>query len=123
MQTQPGLLFIVESDDSDRMVLHRLLSGFGWQVRLFGSSYDCFQATLDQSPACILLDLHPIGMNAVELCEALRSGDVSCPMVALTGRADSPLAETAKSVGIFAVLEKPCDASKLDATLRQAALC
>jgi FixJ family two-component response regulator len=122
MHPQPGLLFIVENDYSLRTALHRLLSAFGWEVRLFGSSYDCFQAALDLPPACILIDLHPAGMNAVELQEALRSGDVNCPMVILTPHVDSPLAATAKSAGAYAVLEKACDASKLDATLRRAAV-
>ena len=121
MPAQSDLLFVLENNECTRVALHRFLSAIGWQVRSFGSSYDCFQAVLQQVPACILADLYPAGMNAIELQKALRSGDVVCPMVIVTSNADTSLVSAARAVGIYDVLDKSCDLQKLESTLQLAA--
>ena len=123
MSTRPQLLFIVDRDDAVRIALYRLMSAVGWEVRSFASSDACYEAALRQPPTCLLADLYPEGLNALELHRALRARNVDCPLVILTAHCDHPLAARAESLGAAAVLEKPCDSHKIEATLQRAMMC
>ncbi len=117
---RPLRLFIVEKNPAVRRVLDLLLSMRGWKVHTFGSAAECLRDALRQRPDCILSDLYPPDMDAVEFRRNLLWNGIGSPMVILSAYPDSSLSAAMRALGIDEVLDKPCDARMVEAAIARA---
>ncbi|MBT5459755.1 MAG: response regulator [Rhodospirillaceae bacterium] len=123
--TEALSIYVVDDDDAVRDSLAVLLEPEGFTVRQF-SSVDSFLEVLEEDPpgdggrACLLLDLHMPGKGGQELLDILGRRESRLPVVVMTGNTDEKTRAQALLKGAVAFLEKPVDADRLIATLRDA---
>ncbi len=113
-------LFVVEKNAAVRRILELLFSGFGWKVQSFRTAGECIRMAVSLRPACILSDLYPIDMDAVEFRRTLLGRGIAAPLVILSAYPDSRLTATMKSLGVEEMLELPCNATAVEAAIARA---
>jgi two-component system response regulator FixJ len=100
-------VYIVDDDPAIRDALGNLLADSGLQVQSYADG-DAFLATsLQQRPACVLLDVALPGMSGYEVQAALNERGLLIPIIFLTGHGDVPMAVRAMQAGAVDFLEKP----------------
>ena len=111
------LIHIVEDDDAVRQALVFLIESCGGTVVAHQSAEEYLAANagvkLRPAPNCLLLDLHLRGRNGAELLEQLKEDQHTTPVIILTARAGSDLAERALGAGALQVIEKPFQSREL----------
>jgi DNA-binding NtrC family response regulator len=115
-----GRVLIIDDDASIRKILHRILTGEGYEVE---QASDAFQALdlLDSSqPDAALLDIKMPGMDGFGLLDNLRSRGLEIPVVILTGHGDQFTASECLEAGAAAYLTKPPDRADLLLAIRGA---
>jgi FixJ family two-component response regulator len=116
--SEPGMVFVVDDDESVRRALARLLQIAGYRVQAWadGASF-LSEADLEAGPACLVLDLQlPDGSGlAVQqrLCATL-------PVVFLTGLIDILSTVDAMKHGAADFLVKPPEEAQLLAAVERA---
>ena len=107
--TDPGLIHVVDDDESVRRSLTFLLRPAGYRVETWadGSS---FLAGVDRfSAACVLLDIRMPGVDGLEVLAAMAAAGLNFPVIVLTGHGNIALAVRAIQAGACDFLEKPVD--------------
>lgn len=113
-------VLVVDDDGFMRELLHRVLTGAGMQVAVYGSAAELL-ATNDLSTAAILLlDVKMPSMSGLELQELLRNRGIDLPVVFISGAADLAMAVTAMRNGAADFIEKPFQAALLIERVRRA---
>jgi len=118
MMTAPGKVLIVDDEEGVRVALRRLLVAAGFDVQTFASAAALLERTIDEAPACVLLDQQMPGLSGLEAQRSIaRESNVS--IVFLTGHADVPTSVEAMKGGAVDFLTKPVDEQQLlDAVTR-----
>ena len=102
-------IYVIDDDDAVCDSLRVLLELSGLSVAIYGSA-EAFlgDSSLPGQPGrgCILLDLDLPGMGGLDLLRLLRRDGSRLPVIVITGRGDSAVAQ-AEEAGAIAVLEKP----------------
>jgi FixJ family two-component response regulator len=113
-------VFVVDDDASVRRSLARLLKLSGYQVELFASAVEFLAGgKLQQSPACVVLDIRMPGLTGMDLQARLRELDSSLALIFITGHGDIPTSVRAMKAGAVDFLPKPFDDTQLlDAVAR-----
>jgi FixJ family two-component response regulator len=107
-------VFVVDDDASVRRSLSRLLKSAGYQVELFGSAVEFLESgRLQQSPACLVLDLRMPGLTGMDLQARLRELNSSLSIIFITGHGDIPTSVRAMKEGAVDFLPKPFDDTQL----------
>jgi FixJ family two-component response regulator len=113
-------VFVLDDDSTVRNALARLIRSFGLQVQTFASAREFLRYQRPDSPACLLLDVCLAGENGLMVQEALRAVVDSPPIIFLTGHGTIPMCVQAMKAGAVDFLQKPVDATVLQAAIATA---
>ncbi|MFK4508443.1 response regulator [Bradyrhizobium daqingense] len=110
----PGLVHIVDDDESFRTAIERRLKLAGYDVATYGSSQALLEsAPNDEAAGCILLDVRIPGLSGPELQTRLVASGSTLPIIFLTGYADTPTTVRAIKAGAEDFLTKPISSEQL----------
>ncbi|MCP3369384.1 response regulator transcription factor [Bradyrhizobium cajani] len=110
----PGLIHVVDDDESFRTAIGRRLKLAGYDVQTYASAQELLNATPDdERPGCILLDVRIPGLSGPELQTRLIASGSTLPIVFLTGHADTPTTVRAMKAGAEDFLTKPISSEQL----------
>jgi FixJ family two-component response regulator len=118
--TGPGVVHVVDDDASMRTSLARLLSGAGYEVKLFATAEEFLAAAGPSTEGCILLDLRLPGASGLELQALLAARGCLAPVVFLTAHGDVAAGVRAMKHGALDFLQKPIAADELFAAVASA---
>jgi len=96
-----------------RKAIRRLLNCRGFRVEEYERGEDFLAALYSHSPDCLLLDLHMPGINGFDVLEAVRSRQISLPVIVVTAHDEPGTAERVRALGACAYLKKPVDRDAL----------
>jgi FixJ family two-component response regulator len=116
----PGLVHVVDDDESFRTAVARRLKLAGYDVATYPSAEDLLHAGPDDEQAgCILLDVCIPGLSGPDLQGRLIEQGSALPIIFLTGHADTPTTVRAIKAGAEDFLTKPiCSEQLIDAIER-----
>src|ERR1700691_5057899 len=106
MKLDSEIVYIVDDDPIVRDALSSLLRANGRDVRLFTSGAEFLSFKRDDTAACLILDLKMPGMSGLEVQRVL-SGQISIPIIFITGRGDIPSTVKTLKSGALAILTNP----------------
>jgi FixJ family two-component response regulator len=114
------LVWVIDDDASVRRALVRLIKSAGFESNGFASAEDLIKAGVPRSPACLVLDVHMVGMSGLELCDYLAASGISIPIILITAHDDVGVRERARKAGVSGYLRKPFDDQALIEALYKA---
>lgn len=116
MVDMPGIVVVVDDDESVREAIGQLLGLAGYRPVSFASA-EAFLAADDTPIAdCLVVDIHLPGMTGPAMVGALATAGRAMPTVFITGRSDPATRELLRRVGAPRCLMKPfTEADLLDA--------
>ena len=109
MGKPPHLVCVVDDDPSVRRALGRLVSAFGYEVKLFASGRQCLDNPLIDSAACLVIDVTMPDMDGFELHTLLTATGHTIPTIFISAHDFAEFKERAKLSGCITFLNKPCD--------------
>ena len=101
------LIAVVDDDAAVRKALRRLLSSADMNVATFDSGQAFLDSLADQSPDCLILDLHMPGITGLELLQGLSRIDVAVPTIVITAYDERAMECLAAGAELY--LRKPVD--------------
>ena len=101
------VVIVVDDDPSILRALRRLISGAGFDVRVFDRPSELLKDDLPKTDACLVVDVHLPEMSGVELCETLGASGCRLPVVLITADAGDGTRTLASSAHPVALLIKP----------------
>ena len=101
------VVIVVDDDPSILRALRRLISGAGFDVRVFDCPSELLKDDLPKTDACLVVDVHLPEMSGVELCETLGASGCRLPVVLITADAGDGTRTLALSTHPVALLIKP----------------
>ena len=107
-----GKKIVILEDDLDyREVLVKLLEGAGYEVFGGTTGFDIVTKVVEEKPDLILIDLMLPGIPGNKVVDAFQKQDVlsGVPVVILSSKDESEIAEAAKEVNAACWLKKPVD--------------
>jgi two-component system, LuxR family, response regulator FixJ len=113
-------VFIVDDDPSVRAVLSIVLSGEGYQVTSFVEGEAFLDAARAHAPGCVLLDVQLPDCSGLEVLRQLNAEHYPAPILVISGHGDISTAIDAIKNGALDFIEKPFDAGKVAARVREA---
>jgi len=118
MKDNDPLICIVDDDVSAREAIAGLALSAGLRVETFSTAKEFLAAPRAMPPACLVLDIDLPGLNGLELQQQLHQGEMSVPIVFVTGHADIPMSVRAIKAGAHDFFTKPFDPDLLLAAIR-----
>jgi FixJ family two-component response regulator len=112
-QSASPAVHVVDDDDNFRASVLRLLSTAGFRPLGYGCVGELLLANADAIEGCILLDIVMPGPSGMDLLSTLACGDLSPPIIFVTGRDDISTSVHAMKSGAFDYLVKPVGAEKM----------
>ena len=110
----PGLVHVVDDDESFRTAIERRLKLAGYDVATYASSQALLEsAPNDEQAGCILLDVRIPGLSGPDLQTRLVASGSTLPIIFLTGHADTPTTVRAIKAGAEDFLTKPISSEQL----------
>jgi FixJ family two-component response regulator len=100
-------VYVVDDDPGVRASLSELFRSARIAAATFPSSQDFLDATPEEVPCCLILDLNLPGPNGLDLQEKLRREGRHIPIIFITGYGDVPATVRAMKAGALDFLEKP----------------
>jgi FixJ family two-component response regulator len=107
------LVLVVDDDEAVRESLKFALELEGLRVLSLGSGPDLLAHPSLSQADCVILDCQMPEMTGFEVLDRLRNGNITVPVVLITGNATETLRRRARLAGVRHVVEKPL----LDGTL------
>jgi FixJ family two-component response regulator len=112
---------LIDDDQPVRTALARLLAAAGYTVRTYAAAGDYLVPEPDDTPGCLLLDLHLPGVDGLQLQAALHWHPAyERPIVFMSGSADVPSSVQAMRAGACEFLTKPVGKEVLLAAVQAA---
>ena len=110
----PGLIHVVDDDESFRTAIARRLKLAGYEVATYASALELLDSLSDdEQVGCILLDVRIPGLSGPDLQARLVSSGSMLPIIFLTGHADTPTTVRAIKAGAEDFLTKPESSEQL----------
>ena len=85
MGTSKHRITVVDDEPSVRKALARLIRSFGMDVDTFPSGVAFLESLTDQSPDCVVLDLHMPGLTGLDVQARLALSGSAVPVLIMTG--------------------------------------
>lgn len=114
------VVFVVDDDPAVRDALAVLLSFEGFIVREFANGESFLDVAKQETPSCVILDIHMPGRSGIEILGALNADHYPAPIFIISGQGDIPLAVNAIKNGAFDFFEKPFNAENIVQRVREA---
>jgi FixJ family two-component response regulator len=112
------MIFIVDDDQAVRHSLILLLASEGLEARGFAGAREFLETCRPASDDRLVVDVDMPGMNGIELLQRLRADGLKPKSVVITGQPSTFVRQKALEAGAMAFLEKPIDADRLLALVR-----
>ncbi len=110
------VVLVVDDDPLVRGSLDSLFRSVDFAVRNYGSAQELLDATLPETPCCLVVDVRMPHMGGFECRERLAERGIDLPVIFLTGHGDIPMSVKAMKGGAVDFLTKPFrDQDMLDA--------
>lgn len=117
----PGLVHVVDDDESFRTAIARRLKLAGYDVETYASAQELLDFAPDDGQAgCILLDVRIPGLSGPDLQTRLIASGSTLPIIFLTGHADTPTTVRAIKAGAEDFLTKPISSEQLIEAIERA---
>jgi FixJ family two-component response regulator len=111
-----AIVCVVDDDAALRESLTNLLRSVGLQVAAFASAQEFLRCPRPEVPSCLVLDVRLPGLSGLDLQRRLADGDLTMPIIFITGYGDIPMTVQAMKAGAVEFLTKPFrDQDLLDA--------
>jgi FixJ family two-component response regulator len=111
---------LVDDDAGVRRALTRLLRSAGFRVATFASAEEFLRRPDGETPACLVADVHLLGMSGIELARALHQAGPAIPVLLMTAADEPRSGAGSKDIGMITWLSKPVDAVVLIEALTHA---
>src|ERR1700737_3092191 len=113
-----AVVHVVDDDAALRGALESLFDSVGLDTRTYGAARDFLDASLADTPGCIVIDIRLPDMSGLEFQAQLTELGVHLPVVMMTGYGDIPMTVRAMKRGAVDFLPKPFrDQDMLDAVM------
>jgi FixJ family two-component response regulator len=119
MAKQP-LIAVVDDEASVRTMLGRLLRLDGYRVVSFSSGEEFLSSLVQDSPCCVLLDIHMPDLSGFDVQARLRTLKADIPVVFITASDDPDLSGKVDEVLGVALLRKPFSSRELSGAIQAA---
>jgi two-component system response regulator FixJ len=116
----PGVVYIVDDDDSFLKSMSRLLAATGHQVETFGSAREFLDQLVPEMTGCVVADLQMPDMDGLELQAELARTSNPLPVIFLTGQGDIPSSVKAMRGGAEDFLTRRAPKDQLLAAVQRA---
>jgi FixJ family two-component response regulator len=113
MAQAPPRVAVVDDDASVRKALGRLLSASSFEITTFGSAVEFLKSLEEQSPHCLVVDIHMPDITGLDLQRHMAHAGISIPTIVITAHNEPGLRERCQSAGAAAFLVKPFDGRAL----------
>jgi len=120
MEKHTDLICIVDDDSSVRRALGRMIRSFGFDTQLLASARECLDGPYVDQAVCLVVDITMPDMDGFELHALLAASGRNIPTVFISGQNNQKNVARLQAVGAVAYLDKPCDASRLQAAINTA---
>jgi two-component system response regulator FixJ len=110
-------VYVIDHDLELRRSLTSHVAAIGAEAWPFHSGAEFLEIVDHLMPACILLDMDMPGLSGLEVLRSLALRQGGWPVIAMTERADVPLAVQAMKLGAIDFLLKPADGAALSSAL------
>jgi FixJ family two-component response regulator len=108
---------VVDDEASVRKALKRLLQSVGHSVETYDTGGAFLQSLSQNTPDCVILDLHLPGITGFDVLNSLNEGTWKLVVVVITGDDQPGVRQRALALGASAYLPKPLDEKVLLAAL------
>jgi CheY-like chemotaxis protein len=113
-------VLVVEDDETTRTLMVTMLRSFGAEVFASRSAREALSVVHSFAPEIVVTDIAMPGDDGVSLLHKLRDANVTAPVVAVTGYADSTSRQRVLDAGFEAFVSKPIDPSEFAGVLEHA---
>lgn len=100
-------ILFVDDEESQRDIMQRVLTKFGYSVTLSASSQEALEILKNEYFPLIITDLNMPGMDGTKLCKKIRANNSQSIIYALSGFIESYQAEKLEKLGFDGYLRKP----------------
>jgi FixJ family two-component response regulator len=107
------LITIIDDDEYARAGLSALIESMGRRVATFASAEDYLALGVKENSACLILDVHLLGMSGPDLQVYLAAKGRCPPIVFITGRFEEHVQKRVIDAGALGYLSKPCNEKAL----------
>ncbi len=107
------LVCVVDDDPAARAAVTDLLRSAGMRAGAYASAAEFLEKTADETPACLILDVHLPGLSGIELQQELARSDSQIPIIFVTGHGDIPMSVKAIKAGAHEFFTKPFEPDDL----------
>ena len=108
-----AVVYVVDDDPSVCRALARLIRSVDLDVETFASATAFLDYSVQDRPACLVLDIRLPGPSGLDLQSALIRARRDVPIIFITGHADVPTTVRAMKGGAVDFLEKPFNDQEL----------
>jgi FixJ family two-component response regulator len=102
-----SIVMIVDDDDSIRKAVRRPMKAYGFAVETFASAEEYLGSDRLAKTSCLILDVHRLGMNRLELQKRLVESGSVIPIIFITAFTDDGARTQAMKAGAVGYLAKP----------------
>ena len=117
---EPSTVLIVQPEEGIRALLTRMLTSFGYQVKVATRGEETIDQVAGDDIPVVLLDLDLPGMSGAETLRALRAMAPPPEVIVTTGRGTVDSAADAARYGAFDMVPRPFNFQELSQVLRAA---
>ena len=118
--TTPSVIHIVDDDPAVRDALSLLFETEGFRVRAFMNAEEFLSGINEETPNCVLLDVHMPGRSGIDILKTLNGEKFPAPIFIISGQGDIPMAVEAIKHGAYDFIEKPFDVESIISRVREA---
>ena len=104
---KPLKVFVVDDDDAVRDSIKVLLEVHGIEVEDYDSTGAFVSGYRQPACGCLILDQHLPQVSGVDFLKSPAGQSLGIPVILITGRGDTALAERAREAGVAEYLQKP----------------
>ena len=113
MNSENGLVFLIDDDASVRRGVSRLLRSAGFKNEAFNSASDFLMRDQHPGPACVIVDVRMPGINGIDLQTLLIQRRREEQLVFITGHGNISMCAQAMKAGAVDFLTKPFRTNEL----------
>ena len=105
--TEPGVVFVIDDDESVRDAVTNLLEAVKIRAHAFSSTEEFFRHGRPDTSCCLVLDVQLPGTTGLQFQQSLRRAGIEVPIVFITAYGDVATAMRAVKAGAVEFLTKP----------------